>query len=121
MTTRRTLTTIALCAALLPVFSSAANADDGKRVKGKKLETLTTVEAVRTHGRDDQYAELVGRFTARLGKEDFTFEDATGTILAELDDDRDWTFAKDQRVRVRAEVERDDGEVSIEVMEVIPE
>lgn len=106
--------------ALAAAFSNAADASE-HRVRGYRLETLTSVRDVLDKGRDDQYAELVGRFTSRINEEMFRFEDSTGAIDAELDDDRDWTFSKDQIVRVRAEVERDDGRVTIEVWEVLPE
>jgi uncharacterized protein YdeI (BOF family) len=103
-----------LAAALCALVATTAQAGDGHRIKGKKLPTLTTVEEVVKYGRDDQYAELVGRFTERFSK------DQTGAIVAELDDDEDWNFAKDQLVRILAEVDRDHDKVTIEVLAILP-
>ena len=115
-----TNTRMLLAAALFALVATTAQAGDGHSIKGKKLPTLTTVEEVVKYGRDDQYAELVGRFTERFSKEDFRFEDQTGAIVAELDDDEDWNFAKDQLVRILAEVDRDHDKVTIEVLAILP-
>lgn len=105
------------------ILSLPASADEGRRVRGFTLETLESVSEIRERGIDDQYAELIGCFTARLDDDEYLFEDRTGSIRAELDDDREWYFRKDERVKIRAEVERDDDDrhdVSIEVLEVLP-
>lgn len=77
-----------------------------------------TVQSVKRNAYDDQHVSLVGRLTQFLGDDDYVFQDKTGTIVVELDDDDDhrWNhIQKDQLIQIYGEVDRDDGRVKIEV------
>lgn len=66
------------------------------------------VAEVKKNGYDDQHVVLKGRFTKQLSREKFEFTDDTGTIVAELDDDRNWShIRKDAPVEITAEIERE--------------
>ncbi len=67
-----------------------------------------SVAEVNKNGYDDQHVVLKGRFTKQLSREKFEFTDDTGTIVAELDDDRNWShIRKDAPVEITAEIERE--------------
>ncbi len=67
-----------------------------------------SVAEVKKNGYDDQHVVLKGRFTKQLSREKFEFTDDTGTIVAELDDDRNWShIRKDAPVEITAEIERE--------------
>lgn len=67
-----------------------------------------SVAEVKKNGYDDQHVILKGRFTKQLSREKFEFTDDTGTIVAELDDDRNWShIRKDAPVEITAEIERE--------------
>ena len=67
-----------------------------------------SVAEVKQNGYDDQHVVLKGRFTKQLSREKFEFTDDTGTIVAELDDDRNWShIRKDAPVEITAEIERE--------------
>lgn len=66
------------------------------------------IAEVKKNGYDDQHVVLKGRFTKQLSREKFEFTDDTGTIVAELDDDRNWShIRKDAPVEITAEIERE--------------
>ncbi len=67
-----------------------------------------SIAEVKKNGYDDQHVVLKGRFTKQLSREKFEFTDDTGTIVAELDDDRNWShIRKDAPVEITAEIERE--------------
>lgn len=65
---------------------------------------------------DDTKVELTGNLTMSLGDEDYVFQDATGEITVEIDDDL-WfgrTVTPDNTIVLRGEVEKDWNNVSID-------
>lgn len=66
---------------------------------------------------DDTHVQLTGYLTMSLGDEDYIFQDSTGEITVEIDDDL-WqgrTVTPDNQIRIYGEVEKDWDNVSIEV------
>ena len=65
---------------------------------------------------DDTKVELTGNLTMSLGDEDYMFQDATGEISVEIDDDL-WfgrTVTPDNTIIIRGEVEKDWNNTSID-------
>lgn len=65
---------------------------------------------------DDTQVELTGHLTMSLGDEDYMFEDSTGEIAIEIDDDI-WfgrTVTPEHTIIIRGEVEKDWNKVSID-------
>ncbi len=53
-----------------------------------QAQTYTTVSQILKNPVDDRYFNLKGKITDKLGHERYTFTDSTGSIRAEIDDDR---------------------------------
>lgn len=65
---------------------------------------------------DDTKVELTGNLTMSLGDDDYMFQDATGEISVEIDDDL-WfgrTVTPDNTIIIRGEVEKDWNNTSID-------
>ena len=71
--------------------------------------------------RDDTPVILQGRIVRALGNEKYLFEDATGTIVIEIDHDkwRGLTVGPEDRVEISGEVERGRNRVEIDVDRII--
>ena len=57
---------------------------------------------------DDSYVTMQGKIIAKIGHEKYTFQDQTGTIKIEIDDE-DWngvTVGKDDVVQIQGEVDK---------------
>jgi uncharacterized protein (TIGR00156 family) len=75
---------------------------------------ITTVEEAKA-GRDEQWVELSGTISAQLSREYFTFEDASGSITVEIDDDdlAHFLYRKglnslvNQKVSISGEIDRE--------------
>ena len=81
---------------------------------------ITTVEQAKKMA-DDAPVTLRGRITASLGGERYTFQDATGTIQVEIDDD-DWggqNISPADPVEIRGEVSKEWNKLEIDVKTVI--
>lgn len=79
---------LALCAliALVPGYSQAKNLGGGF-VGGSPAEVIQISEIEKLP--DDAYVVLQGNITAKTGHEKYTFQDKSGSIQIEIDDD-DW-------------------------------
>ncbi len=88
-----------------PVAQSANNNGKGGFVSDK--ETVVTVKQV-NEMRDDVPVIVQGHIIQRLGDEKYLFEDATGSITVEIDDDewRGQTITPSDTVRMSGEVDR---------------
>lgn len=85
-----------------------------------QIQTMT-VSQVKKHSFDDQKVTLVGRLTKFVGKDCYEFQDQTGSILVELDDDRNWSHInKDQQIRIFAEVDKDWDRITLDVKRANP-
>lgn len=77
-----------------------------------------SVELVLANGQDDQRVTLTGKLTNYLGQDRYEFTDATGRMIVELDDDKNWShLRKDQLITIYGEVDRDFNSVEIDVKE----
>lgn len=69
---------------------------------GPSSVQLMTVKQLLDAGKDDQHARLQGRIVSHDGGDRYTFEDATGRITVEIDDD---DFPAGQSVSAQQRVE----------------
>ncbi len=82
--------------------SNAAEAAGRGAYSGPSAVALMTVKDLLEKGRDDQYARLQGRIVSHDGGDRYTFEDATGRITVEIDDE---DFPAGQTVNAETRVE----------------
>lgn len=75
-----------LLAAGLVAAAAPAIAEDSKG--GFKEVNVITIEEAQNLG-DDAYVVLQGNITNKIGDEKYTFQDKTGSVTIEIDDD-DW-------------------------------
>jgi len=83
---------------------------------------LMTVKQLLDTGRDDQVARLQGRIISFEGNERYTFEDATGRITVEIDDEdfpAGQTISAEQRVELVGEFDKGLRKTEFEVDRVI--
>ena len=66
----------------------AMNTAQAQYVGPNQTQTYTTVSQILKNPVDDQYFNLKGKITDKQGHERYTFTDSTGSIRAEIDDDR---------------------------------
>ena len=84
---------------------------------------LITVQELLASGRDDQKASLRGRIISHIKGDHYTFEDSTGQITVDIDDDEfpaGQSIGPDQQVELQGEFDRDDDGVEFEVDRVLP-
>ncbi len=97
---------------LLPLFLvNVANAG----FQGTGNSVTSVQEAL--SAKDDTYLELTGYIVKSLGKEKYRFEDSTGHIIVEIDED-DWngqTVIATDLVRIRGEIDKGRKHSKIEV------
>ena len=82
--------------------SNASGASARSADSGPGAVQLMTVKDLLDKGRDGQHARLQGRIVSHDGGDDYTFEDATGRISVEIDDD---DFPAGQAVTAETRVE----------------
>lgn len=66
---------------------------------------------------DNSVVELTGNLTMSLGDEDYIFQDPTGEVTVEIDDDI-WfgrVVTPEMKIVIRGEVEKDWNDISIDV------
>lgn len=99
--------------------STAAPAPQG--YSGPSTVAVTTVKELVANGRDDQKAILRGRIVSHDGDDHYTFDDGTGQIRVEIDND---DFPAGQKiddktqVELRGELDRDRKGVEFDVDQV---
>lgn len=85
---------------------------------GPSTVSVTTVKELLANGRDDQNAILRGRIVSHDGDDHYTFDDGTGQIRVEIDND---DFPAGQKiddktqVELRGELDRDRNNVEFDV------
>ena len=101
-------------------FDSAPSVN--QRPSGFNHEKVTTVRWVKDKASDDDYVVLKGRFTEHLRGDKYAFVDANGDkIVAELDDDRDWSHVhQGKQYEIFAKVDKDWTRTKIEVKRAVP-
>ena len=119
---KKTLAALAMSAVAFSAYAAPQGFTAPQGPKGFEASALNTVAAVKAQGVDEQMVVLRGRFTKQLTKEKFEFVDEKGdTIVAELEDDRDWSMiTKDALVEIRAEIDKDLMSVKLEVESARP-
>ena len=88
--------------------------------KGPGLSAITVEQALKLN--DDAAVVLEGQIEKSLGKENYVFKDATGSVTIEIDDD-DWkgqTVTPQDTVVIKGEVEKDmfKTEIDVDVIEI---
>lgn len=79
-------------------------------------QTVSTV-AQASDMRDDTDVVVVGKIVRRVGDKKYLFEDGTGSIVVEIDDD-DWrgqTVTPDDKVKLSGEIDRGLLKTEIEI------
>lgn len=111
----------ALAAMIFTVSSVSAapqgfdNASAPQGFSAASATTMTVANVIAT-GTDEMAVTMRGRITKMLGQDKFIFEDETGTIVVELDDDKDWShIQKDQLIDIHGEIDRDVNSIKVDV------
>ena len=105
--------------------SHAAQGTARGTYSGPSAVALTTVKQLLDAGRDDQHARLQGRIVSHEGGERYTFEDATGRISVEIDDEEfsaGQTVSAEHRVELLGEFDKGlrTTEFEVDRMTVLP-
>ncbi len=118
------LSALALFAALPSVSSAAgpqgfnapAPAAQNRGPQGFETGEMTIAD-IRRNARDNQMVSVTGRFVRQVRKDKYEFQDQKGDrIVAELDDDYDWSHVRrDRLMRITAEVDRDWNKIELDV------
>lgn len=111
---------------LLSVSAQAAFVDGNNGrggFKGPGQDNDATVAQVKNM-RDDTHVTLTGKIVQRLGKEKYLFQDGTGQITVEIDDEdfRGQTVTPQNTVRIYGEVDKEFGrgtEVDVKRLQVL--
>lgn len=113
---RKLLVASAVALAVMASSSLAVAGHHRGGPQGFQNQAPTTVAGVMQTAYDDQYVTLQGRLIAYLGHDRYSFQDATGIIEVELDDDRDWSFiSKNELIQIIAKVDKDFWNTELEV------
>lgn len=102
--------------------SNAPKAAAQSVYSGPSNVPLMTVKQLLDTGRDEQPARLQGRIVSFEGNERYTFEDATGRIIVEIDDEdfpAGQTVSAEQRVELVGEFDKGLRKTEFEVDRVI--
>ena len=102
-------------------FQQGNNTQRGGFVGGP--ETIVTVSQVKEM-RDDTPVIIQGNILQRMGNEKYLFQDSTGSITVEIDDD-DWrglTVTPNDTVKLMGEVDAGlfNTEIEIESIQIVP-
>ncbi len=94
-------------------FSGGFSGNGGFSGGGNQVSTVR--EALRM--RDDQYVTLTGYIVRQIDDDDYIFQDSTGSIRVEIDDD-DWRGIRanpQTKLTITGEIDRDDGRNTVDV------
>lgn len=98
-----------------------ANAPQGFANSATQIPAIASVSDAINKGLDEQQLTLRGRITNFLGDDKYEFQDETGTIRIELDDDQNWShIQKDQLIEITGELDKHMQYVKIEVYRATP-
>ncbi len=98
--------------------SNAPKAAAQGSYSGPNNVPVMTVKQLLDTGRDDQVARLQGRIVSFEGRERYTFEDETGRIIVEIDDEdfpAGQTIGAEQRVELLGELDKGSRKTEFEV------
>ncbi|RJG12532.1 NirD/YgiW/YdeI family stress tolerance protein [Pseudomonas cavernicola] len=104
-----------------PLLSGAALAAGGYTGPGANMQITTVAAAL--EAADDTPVMLQGQIVKRLKDDTYEFQDATGTLEVEIDDE-DWppqAVSEQAKVRLSGEVERHltGREIDVDIVEVL--
>lgn len=90
---------------------------------GPGVNNSTTVKAIKSM-RDDTYVTLTGKIVSRIGGDKYVFQDGTGQITIDIDDEdfRGQSVSPQNTVRITGEVDKEFGraaEVDVKSLEVL--
>lgn len=118
----------ALLLALLLSFPAQAAFMDGSAgqrggFQGQGANNECTVQQAKGM-RDDSYVTMTGKITSRIGGDKYIFQDATGQITIDLDDEdfRGQTVTPQNTVRIYGEVDKEFGrgaEIDVKSLQVL--
>jgi uncharacterized protein (TIGR00156 family) len=99
----RLFSTVFAVAVALPVYAQGGFVDNASQ----SASALTVEEAKKL--RDDSSVQLQGNIVRALGDEKYTFRDASGEIVVEIDNDvwRGVTVGPGDKVEIRGEIDKD--------------
>lgn len=108
---------VSACAGILcaGAISGAALAKDGGFTGPDDATPATAAQAAGL--KDDTHVRMVGRLVRSLGDENYEFEDDTGMLVVEIDDEA-WqgeSFGPDVRVELIGELDSDGGKTELDV------
>ncbi|MFA5488371.1 MAG: NirD/YgiW/YdeI family stress tolerance protein [Candidimonas sp.] len=98
--------------------SNAPKAAAQGTYSGPNNVPVMTVKQLLDTGRDDQVARLQGRIVSFEGRERYTFEDETGRIIVEIDDEdfpAGQTIGAEHRVELLGELDKGSRKTEFEV------
>ena len=117
-------TMMALLAAVAVLATAQAQTGGGFVGPGTNANSATTVKEALKMG-DDARVVLQGRIVASLGDEKYTFQDATGSVMVEIDDD-DWrgiTVTPETTIEIIGELDKEMFEatkIDVKSFKVLP-
>lgn len=120
----RALMLILLALALaLPAQAAYVGGGQAGGYTGPGVNNATTVKAVKSM-RDDSFVTLTGRIVSRIGGDKYVFQDSTGQITVDIDDEdfRGQSVSDQTTVRITGEVDKDFGqpvEIDVKSLEII--
>lgn len=100
----------------LTIFSTAALADNHGGFKGPdRTEQVSVAQALELG--DDSQVRLTGVITESLGDEKYRFQDDSGTMIVEIDNDewRGIEATPDTRLTIWGEIDKDWNETELDV------
>ena len=118
-TIMKKISILALCA-LMPVCSALAGSNMQNKNVNQKVPTYWSVTEV-VNMPDNTPVVLVGRITKNMGNEMFLFEDSTGNIMLQIDEE-DWngnTVRVDDIVTVYGHIDKNGNMTEIEVDSIV--
>ena len=102
---------------------AAAQTGGGFAGPGAGVSATTVAEALKL--RDDSFVTLRGRIVAGLGDEKYVFQDATGSVTVEIDDDewRGITVTPETTIEITGELDKEFFEapkIDVKSFRVVP-
>ena len=100
-------------------FQTGAAQSGAGGFTGPSAGATTVAEALTM--RDDAYVTLTGKIEKQLGHEKYQFNDGTGVITLDIDDD-DWgglTVGPQDQVEIYGEIDKDFTSIEVEVKRIV--
>lgn len=110
--------------AVTALFALGLGSAHAQFVDSAKPAEITTVKTVLKDGKDDQWVVLEGKIIERIKGDDYRFQDKTGTIEVDIDDDvfKGQKVTPETIVRIEGEVDTEmvgDNKIDVERMTIV--